>query len=119
VVRATQARFDARKPFHQAAQAAVDAAVVALSQRYLWWTPALGHEHSIDRRIAQIMNWGTEEDCEKLDTLVGPDRIAWVMLHAAPGWIREDRWTWWRDRLPAIWLQGIPDKPPVRSFPRT
>ncbi len=52
----------------------------------------------------------------RLEQVVGYDGLADVMLGAAPGWIDERSWEFWRGRLMRATGRKIPDEAPVRSF---
>jgi hypothetical protein len=87
-----------------------------LGRKYLWWKPVDGHPHSEDRIIAQTMNLGTYEDILLLEQAVGQVRLADVMRRAAPGWINERSWEFWRGRLSFAIGAVLPEKPPQRTF---
>jgi hypothetical protein len=81
----------------------------------MWWKPVEGYSHSEDRIIAQTMNLGTYDDIILLEQAVGQERLADVMVRAAPGWINERSWEFWRGRLSSTGAT-IPPKPPRRAF---
>jgi hypothetical protein len=83
---------------------------------YLWWEPVGGQPHSEDRIIAQTMNLGTYHDILVLEQTVGKPRLVEIMLRAAPGWISDRPWEFWRGRLSYATGAAIPDKAPRRSF---
>jgi hypothetical protein len=87
-----------------------------LGRKYLWWKPIDGGPHPEERIIAQIMNLGTYEDILLLEQAVGQARLAEVMHRAAPGWIGERSWEFWRGRLSFGVGAALPAKPPQRSF---
>src|ERR1700759_3066515 len=91
-------------------------ALAGLGRKYLWWEPADGHAHSEERIIAQTMNIGTYDDILLLERTVGRDRLIEVMLSAAPGWISDRSWEFWRGRLSFATGAAIPVEPPRRVF---
>lgn len=95
----------------------VSADVIAkFGRKYLWWQPADGHAHSESRIIAQTMNLGTYDDILLLEHTVGRARLVDVMLQAAPGWIDDRSWEFWRGRLSFATGLAIPGKAPRRVF---
>jgi hypothetical protein len=86
------------------------------SRKYLWWGPADGHAHSEERVISQVMNLGTYDDILLLERTVGRARLVEVMLSAAPGWISDRSWEFWRGRLSVATGAAIPVEPPRRVF---
>ena len=60
---------------------------------------AMGMAHSEKRIIAQTMNIGRHDDILLLERTVGGARLVDVMLSAAPGWIGDRSWEFWRGRL--------------------
>ena len=90
--------------------------IAELGRKYMWWKPVEGHSHSEDRIIAQTMNLGTYDDILLLEQVVGRERLADVMLSAAPGWINERSWEFWRGRLSVATGAAIPVEPPRRVF---
>jgi hypothetical protein len=89
--------------------------IAKLGRKYMWWKPVEGYSHSEDRIIAQTMNLGTYDDIILLEQAVGQERLADVMVRAAPGWINERSWEFWRGRLSSTGA-AIPPKPPRRAF---
>lgn len=95
----------------------VSAKVLAgFGRKYLWWEPADGHAHSEDRIVAQVMNLATYDDILLLERTVGYARLVEVMLSAAPGWINDRSWGFWRGRLSIATGAAIPVGPPRRVF---
>ena len=90
--------------------------LAGFGRKYLWWEPADGHAHSEERIIAQTMNIGTYDDILQLERTVGRDRLIEVMLSAAPGWISDRSWEFWRGRLSFATGAAIPVEPPRRVF---
>jgi len=83
-----------------------------MAKRYIWWqTPAESLRHP-DRIIAQVMNLGTLEDADQLETLLAPSALIAVLHHATPGWFRPRSWSYWHYRLGLIDSQQ-----PVPSLP--
>ena len=62
------------------------------------------------------MNLGTVEDIRRLETTLGSERLAGVMLRAAPGWLSDRSWEFWRGRLSLALGKPMPEKPPRRWF---
>jgi hypothetical protein len=90
--------------------------IAELDRKYLWWRPADGGAHSDDRIIAQTMNLGTYDDILLLEQTVGSARSVEIKLHAAPGWISDRSWEFWRGRLSYATGVTIPDEAPRRAF---
>ena len=51
------------------------------------------------RILAQAMEMAPFEDVRRLETVVGADTLADLMLHAEPGWLSDRSWEFWRGRL--------------------
>jgi hypothetical protein len=62
------------------------------------------------------MNLAPFDDVRRLETTLGPHRLAEAMLKAEPGWLSDRSWEFWRGRLTLATEQPIPDTPPRRSF---
>jgi hypothetical protein len=92
--------------------------IAELERKYLWWKPVGGSPHAAARIIAQAMEVGTFDDIRRLEQTLGPDRLAQIMLKAAPGWFSERSWEFWRGRLSTALARtnAIPEEPPRRSF---
>jgi hypothetical protein len=90
--------------------------IAELGRKYIWWTPIGDKSHSEERIIAQAMNLGTFDDIRRLEKTLGHDRLADVMLRAAPGWISDRSWEFWRGRLSSTLGKTMPEEPPQRSF---
>jgi len=90
--------------------------IADFGRKYLWWDPVGGPPHSEDRIIAQTMNLGTYDDILLLEQTVGHSRLVEIMLHAAPGWINDRSWEFWRGRLTFATGASIPDQAPRRDF---
>jgi hypothetical protein len=90
--------------------------IAGFGRKYLWWEPADGRAHSEDRIIAQTMNLGTYDDILLLEQTVGRAHLIEVMLGAAPGWINDRSWEFWRGRLSFATGAAIPVEPPRRVF---
>jgi hypothetical protein len=87
-----------------------------LGRKYVWWEPIGDEPHSEERIIGQAMNFGTFDDTRRLETTLGYDRLAKVMLQAAPGWFSDRSWEFWRGRLALALGKAMPEEPPRRSF---
>jgi hypothetical protein len=87
-----------------------------LERKFFWWTPAGSQPRSETRILAQAMSLASFEDVRRLETVVGPHRLADVMLEAEPGWITDRSWEFWRGRLQLATSKVIPEGPPRRSF---
>jgi hypothetical protein len=87
-----------------------------LGRKYIWWKPVGDVPFSEERVIAQTMNLGTYDDILLLERLVGHPRLLEVMLAAAPGWLSDRSWEFWRGRLTRATGVAIPDRAPRRTF---
>jgi hypothetical protein len=87
-----------------------------LGRKYLWWSPVEGSTHSDERIIAQAMNLATFEDVRRLEDILGPQRLSEVMRSAAPGWLSDRSWEFWRGRLSLALGTDLPENPPQRNF---
>jgi len=87
-----------------------------LESRYFWWEPVGSEPRSPERIVAQAMNLASFQDARRLEKTLGPDRLARIMLSAAPGWIDERSWEFWRGRLTRATGLKMPDEPPRRMF---
>jgi hypothetical protein len=87
-----------------------------LERRFFWWEPVGSQPRSDTRILAQAMSMAGFDEVCRLEQMVGHDRLAEVMLEAAPGWIDERSWEFWRGRLTRATDHRIPDKGPVRLF---
>ena len=90
--------------------------IAELERKYLWWRPLRGEPHSECRIIAQAMNFGTFDDIRRLEKTLGPERLAAVMRQAAPGWISDRSWEFWRGRLSRVLQRAMPEEAPRRSL---
>ena len=76
-----------------------------LEQKFFWWEP-IGSEPRSDMRIlTQAMSYASFDEARRLETLLGPNRLADAMLNAEPGWINERSWEFWRGRLGLCYRQ--------------
>jgi len=87
-----------------------------LERKFFWWEPVGSQPRSETRILAQAMSLASFEDVRRLETVLGPHRLADVMLRAEPGWISERSWEFWRGRLQLATGTAIPETPPRRSF---
>jgi hypothetical protein len=87
-----------------------------LERRFFWWEPPGAQVRSESRILAQAMSLGSFEDVRSLESVVGPQRLAEVMLEAEPGWISDRSWEFWRGRLQRATGMVIPEAPPRRAF---
>ena len=85
-----------------------------LEKKYFWWEPVAG-PRSEARILAQAMDLASFDDVRRLETMLGPHRLADAMLTAEAGWISERSWEFWRGRLRAAGRR-VPEAPPRRSF---
>jgi hypothetical protein len=90
--------------------------IASLGAKYMWWPAASPAGHSEERIIAQVMDIGSYEDILRLEAMLGRERLANVMRHAAPGWIGARSWVFWRGRLRAQAGLEVPERPPRRTF---
>ena len=93
--------------------------IAELGRKYIWWVPIGDAPHAPERIIAQVMDIGTYEDIRRMETALGFERLADVMIHAAPGWISARSWGFWRGRLSRETSRTIPQAPPRRAFHAT
>jgi hypothetical protein len=87
-----------------------------LESRFFWWEPIGSQPRSHARILAQAMNLAPFDEVRRLETTLGPRRLAELMLKAEPGWLSDRSWEFWRGRLTLATGQPIPDTPPRRSF---
>jgi hypothetical protein len=90
--------------------------IAELGRKYIWWAPIGDAPHAPERVIAQVMDIGTYEDIRRMETALGFERLADVMIGAAPGWISRRSWSFWHGRLARDTTRMIPDEPPRRAF---
>jgi hypothetical protein len=93
-----------------------EALVADLARKYVWWEPIGNEPPSEERIIAQAMNFATFDDICRMEEAFGSERLAQVMLHAAPGWFSDRSWEFWRGRLSFALGKEIPEEPPRRSL---
>jgi hypothetical protein len=87
-----------------------------LERKFFWWDPVGSQPRSADRILAQAMCMAGFDEVRRLEQMLGHDGLAEVMLRAAPGWIDERSWEFWRGRLSQGAGRRIPDVAPRRSF---
>lgn len=87
-----------------------------LEQRFFWWEPVGTAPRSRARIVAQAMALASFADVLRLEAVLGPDRLADLMLAAEPGWIDDRSWEFWRGRLSRATGRAIPEEPPRRSL---
>ena len=90
--------------------------VSALERKFFWWEPVGAQIRSEDRILAQAMNFASFAEVREMEKVLGPARLAQVMLDAEPGWLSERSWEFWRGRLALATGRAIPAAPPRRSF---
>jgi hypothetical protein len=90
--------------------------IAELGRKYIWWQPVGDRPHSQERVIAQAMNLGVYDDIRRLEKRLGSERLAQVMVQAAPGWFSDRSWEFWRGRLSLALGRQIPEEAPRRSF---
>jgi hypothetical protein len=90
--------------------------IAELERKYVWWQPVGSEPHSPECVIAQAMNLGTFEDIRRLEQTLGPACLAEVMLGAAPGWLSDRSWEFWRGRLSLSSGAPLPGQPPRRAL---
>jgi hypothetical protein len=82
-----------------------------IARTYIWWTPPERSLETIDRLVAQVMEFGTWEDANWLLGRLGPDAFIKVLEAPPPGVLSPKSWTFWHIRL----LGGTPTKPAPTS----
>jgi hypothetical protein len=87
-----------------------------LEKKFFWWEPVGTQPRSNARILAQAMDQGSFADIRHLETVLGPDLLADVMLNAEPGWLSDRSWEFWRGRLALATSRTIPEEAPRRSF---
>ena len=87
-----------------------------LERKYFWWEPVGSQPRSDARILAQTMDLASFKDVRRIETVVGANHLAEVMLKAEPGWFSDRSWEFWRGRLSLATEQAIPEEPPRRSF---
>lgn len=88
----------------------------ALEKKFFWWDHVGTEPRSEARILAQAMELASFEDVLRLESTLGADRLADVMLAAQPGWISERSWEFWRGRLSRMTERRIREAPPRRAF---
>lgn len=87
-----------------------------LEKKYFWWEPIGSQPRSDARILAQAMDLADFADIRRLETIIGPERLAETMRQAEPGWIGERSWELWRGRLSLATRQVLPEEPPRRTL---
>ena len=87
-----------------------------LEDKYFWWDRIHGAPRSNTRILAQAMDLAGFDDIRRLETILGADRLAEVMLDAEPGWLSDRSWELWRGRLSLATGRRLPEEPPRRQF---
>ncbi len=87
-----------------------------LENKYFWWEPIGQQRRSEDRILAQAMDQADFAEIRRLETTIGPQRLAAVMTQAQPGWLSDRSWELWRGRLSLATGQAVADEPPQRAL---
>jgi hypothetical protein len=87
-----------------------------LERKFFWWEPVGSQPRSDARIVAQAMDLALFDDIRRLETILGSDRLAEIMLSAEPGWFSDRSWEFWRGRLTLATGRTLPETPPRRSF---
>ena len=87
-----------------------------LERKFFWWKPVDGERRAANRVLAQAMDLAGFADIRRLETVIGAERLAQVMLTAEPGWLSDRSWELWRGRLSLATGRRLPDEPPRRRF---
>jgi hypothetical protein len=86
------------------------------SRKYIWWERGGNATLAPERVIAQVMDIGGYDDIRRMEAAFGFERLADVMILAAPGWISARSWGFWRGRLGREIDRAIPEHAPRRAF---
>jgi len=82
-----------------------------LARTYIWWmTPEQAMENP-KRVMAQVMNLGTGQDREVLESLVDAETLKSVLQGAKAGWFTQKRWIFWHVRLKVCDSDKVPPLP--------
>ena len=87
-----------------------------MEKEFFWWEPVGSQPRTNARILAQAMDIAPFDVICRLETDVGPNALAELMLHAEPGWLSERSWEFWRGRLMLATGRPIPEDAPRRSF---
>lgn len=87
-----------------------------LEQKFFWWEHVGSEPRSDARILAQAMDLAAFDDVRRLERELGPEQLRQAMLQAAPGWLSDRSWEFWRGRLMRATGQPIPEQPPRRTF---
>ena len=90
--------------------------IAEIANRYFWWSPTREDGRPLARQIAQIMHFGTYDDIRRLESLVGREVLAEVLLNSEPGWFDDRSWEFWRGRLASASDRPIPLQRARRAF---
>jgi len=86
-----------------------------LASRYIWWKTPEESMMFPQQVFASVMNLGTLEDLQELESLVGEASLRKTLAAAEAGQFRPRSWTYWHARLNGLFDTEVPP-PPVRRF---
>lgn len=93
----------------------INALLLRLAPRYIWWKSPEEAVEKPERVIAQIMDIGDFDDMQTMAALVGDDILRDVLIHAEAGQFNPRSWHYWHYRLGLARYGEIPVPPmPVR-----
>jgi len=80
------------------------------ASKYIWWKSVDEALSQPERVVAQIMNIGDFDDIQNLETLLGAEVLAHVLIHAEIGQFTPRSWSYWHYRLG---LSDVDEVPPL------
>ena len=91
-----------------------DPRLLALAKRYIWWLlPEVALEYP--RRVfAMIMDRGSIEDIQELESVVGEETLRQTLRDAEAGQFRPRSWSYWQFRLNKLYDELLPSLPKRR-----
>jgi hypothetical protein len=87
-----------------------------LETKFFWWEVVGSQPRTNARILAQAMELAPFEDVRRLETVLGAEALAELMLNAEPGWLSDRSWEFWRGRLTIATGKTIPEEAPRRSL---
>ena len=88
--------------------------MLKLARRYTWWKSPEEAMQFSQQVYARIMDMGTFEDVQELESIIGAAELQKTLERAEIGQFRPRSWTYWQARLNNLIGAQVPQLPARR-----
>ena len=84
--------------------------ILEMARNFVWWKEPQEAALNIIDLLCRALRYGSWEDIQRLEAVVGRNAFCEALLHSSPGILDEPSWNYWHHRFNLLPVPPLPKR---------